>query len=341
MEFIGHRVCCEGTMPKDSGTGNQRKGKVRLSEKTVQESGVLGIHPLLASPKKFSRENLIRWIITATGWMTVIILTLIMLLLFAEGLPIFGNSKPISFVITTELYPVSDPPVFGILSFIVGSLMVTLTALVIAVPIGVAASAFLAEIATPTLREIIKPIIELLAGLPSIVLGFIGFLLLAPVVQNAFHLGTGLNGLTAGIMLAFICIPTIVSISEDSLSAVPREYKEAAYALGATKWQTIWRVLIPAARSGIVASVMLGVGRAIGETMVVLMVAGGRLALPNFITDPLSAMTGRIAIEINNAVFGGLQYQALFAMGIVLFLMTLAVNIIADLVLEKQRRRYA
>jgi phosphate transport system permease protein len=142
-------------------------------------------------------------------------------------------------------------------------------------------------------------------------------------------------------MLAFICLPTIVSISEDSLSAVPKEYKEAAYALGATKWQTIWRVLIPAARSGIVASVMLGVGRAIGETMVVLMVAGGRLALPNFITDPLSAMTGRIAIEINNAVFGGLQYQALFAMGIVLFLMTLTVNIIADLVLEKQRRRYA
>ena len=328
-------------MRRASGTENQKKREVRLAGKTVVENGFFGIHPLLASPKKFSKENLIRWIITATGWITVIILTLIMLLLFTEGLPIFSTTNPFSFIFTTDWYPVSDLPVFGILSFIVGSLMVTLTALVIAVPIGVAASAFLAEIATPTLREIIKPIIELLAGLPSIVLGFIGFLMLAPVVQNAFHLSTGLNGLTAGIMLAFICIPTIVSISEDSLSAVPKEYKEAAYALGATKWQTIWRVLIPAARSGIVASVMLGVGRAIGETMVVLMVAGGRLALPNFITDPLSAMTGRIAIEINNAVFGGLQYQALFAMGIVLFLMTLTVNIIADLVLEKQRRRYA
>ncbi|MCX5975162.1 MAG: phosphate ABC transporter permease subunit PstC [Coprothermobacterota bacterium] len=328
-------------MRRASGTENQKKREGRLAGKTVVENSFFGIHPLLASPKKFSKENLIRWIITATGWITVIILTLIMLLLFTEGLPIFSTTNPFSFIFTTDWYPVSDPPVFGILSFIVGSLMVTLTALVIAVPIGVAASAFLAEIATPTLREIIKPIIELLAGLPSIVLGFIGFLLLAPVVQNAFHLSTGLNGLTAGIMLAFICLPTIVSISEDSLSAVPKEYKEAAYALGATKWQTIRRVLIPAARSGIMASVMLGVGRAIGETMVVLMVAGGRLALPNFITDPLSAMTGRIAIEINNAVFGGLQYQALFAMGIVLFLMTLAVNIIADLVLEKQRRRYA
>jgi phosphate transport system permease protein len=138
-----------------------------------------------------------------------------------------------------------------------------------------------------------------------------------------------------------MCLPTIVSISEDALSAVPREYKEASLALGATRWQTIYRVLIPAARPGIVASVMLGMGRAIGETMTVLMVSGGRLAIPSFITDPMSAMTARIAIEINNAVFGGLQYQALFAIGIVLFLITFSINLVADLVLEKQRRRYA
>jgi phosphate transport system permease protein len=138
-----------------------------------------------------------------------------------------------------------------------------------------------------------------------------------------------------------MALPTIVSISEDALVAVPREYKEASLALGATKWQTIYRVMIPAARSGIFASIMLGMGRVIGETMTVLMVAGGRLAIPSFITDPMSAMTARIAIEINEAVFGSLHYSALFAMGIVLFLMTFAINLVADIVLEKQRRRYA
>jgi phosphate transport system permease protein len=296
--------------------------------------------PLLSRPKQ-GREWLVRGVVTAAGWVTVVILTLIMVMLFVEGLPAFQSTNPFSFIIGSKWYPLSEPPVFGILSFLVGSLMITVTALIIAIPLGIGAAAFLAEIAPPPLRETIKPIIELLAGIPSIVLGFVGFILLAPVVQSIFHLSSGLNGLTAAIMLAFMALPTIVSISEDALVAVPREYKEASLALGATKWQTIYRVMIPAARSGIFASIMLGMGRVIGETMTVLMVAGGRLAIPSFITDPMSAMTARIAIEINEAVFGSLHYSALFAMGIVLFLMTFAINLVADIVLEKQRRRYA
>lgn len=285
-------------------------------------------------------ERIIEVVIAFSGWITVIILLLITLLLFREGLPIFSYTNPLSFIFGTSWYPVSDPPVFGILPFIVSSFMITIVAVIISLPIGVGAAVFIAELATPALKEIIKPLVELLAGIPSIVLGFIGFTLLAPLVHNFFHLSTGLNGFTASIMLVFICLPTIISISEDALNAVPRDYKEAAYALGATKWQTISKVVIPAASSGIIASVMLGIGRAIGETMTVLMVSGGRLAVPRSIFDPMSPMPARIAIEINNAVFGGLQYQALFAMGVVLFLITFIINLISDLVLERQRRMY-
>lgn len=299
----------------------------------------MGTVPIFSGSRKRLWERAIEAIIRFSGWITLIILGLITVMLFREGLPIFTYTDPFSFIFGTSWLPVSSPPQFGILPFIIGSLMVTLVALLISIPIGVGAAAFLSEIAPSSLREILKPIIEILAGIPSIVLGFIGFILVAPLVQSIFHLSTGLNGLTAGIMLSLICLPTIISISEDALSAVPKEYKEASYALGATKWQTLKKVIIPAASPGIVASVMLGIGRAIGETMTVLMVSGGRLSIPSNITDPMSVLTARIAIEINNASFRGLQFQALFAMGIILFLMTLVVNIISDIVLEKQKRR--
>ncbi|MCR4428176.1 MAG: phosphate ABC transporter permease subunit PstC [Caldiserica bacterium] len=299
----------------------------------------MGTVPIFSRSRKRLGERVIEAIIRFSGWITLIILGLITVMLFREGLPIFSYTDPFSFIFGTTWLPVSSSPQFGILPFIVGTLMVTLVALLISVPIGVGAAAFLSEIAPSSLREFLKPIIEILAGIPSIVLGFIGFILVAPLIQSIFHLSTGLNGLTAGIMLSLICLPTIISISEDALSAVPKEYKEASYALGATKWQTLRKVVIPAASPGIVASVMLGIGRAIGETMTVLMVSGGRLSIPTNITDPMSVLTARIAIEINNASFRGLQFQALFAMGIILFLLTLVVNIISDLVLEKQKRR--
>jgi phosphate transport system permease protein len=280
------------------------------------------------------------WIFLA-GLLAIIVLLGIIFILLKDGLPIFIHTPPWEFLFGTHWYPVSDPPVFGIAPFFVSTLMITLISSVISVPIGVACAAYLSEVAPHKVSEVVKPVIELLAGFPSVMMGFIGLALLSPLVQSLFHLNTGLCGLTAAIMLSLMSLPIIVSVSEDALHAVPREFKEASYALGATKWETIWHVCIPSALSGIAAAVMLGVGRAIGETMTVLMVAGGALAVPASPTDPMTTMTSAIASGIGNAVRGGLQYQALFAVGLILFILTLAVNIIAERVLERQKRKFA
>jgi len=219
------------------------------------------------------------WIFLA-GLLTVVILLGIIILLVKEGVPIFFHTSPWEFFFGTKWYPVSDPPTFGIMPFFVATLWVTIVATAMAVPIGIGCAAYLSEVASSKVRETLKPIIELLAGIPSVVMGFIGLMLLSPLVQSAFNLNTGLCGLSAGIMLALMSLPIIVSVSEDALQAVPDEFRQASYALGATKWETIRHVCIPGAFSGITAAVMLGVGRAIGETMTVLMIAGGALAVP-------------------------------------------------------------
>jgi phosphate transport system permease protein len=280
------------------------------------------------------------WIFLA-GLLAIVVLLGIIFILLKEGLPVFTNTPPWEFFFGTHWYPASNPPVFGIAPFFVSTLMITAISTIIALPIGVACAAYLSEVAPHNVSEIIKPIVEILAGIPSVMMGFIGLALLSPLVQSAFHLNTGLCGLTAAIMLSMMSLPIIVSVSEDALHAVPREFKEASYALGATKWETIWHVCIPSALSGIAAAVMLGVGRAIGETMTVLMVAGGALAVPVSPTDPMTTMTSAIASGIGNAVRGGLQYHALFAVGLILFVLTLAVNIIAERVLERQKRKFA
>jgi phosphate transport system permease protein len=287
------------------------------------------------------REKLIEGWILLAGLLAIVVLLGIVILLFKEGVPVFLHTPPWEFFFGTKWYPVSEPPTFGIATFYVATFWVTLVATAIAVPVGVACAAYLSEVAPPRIRETVKPVIELLAGIPSVVMGFIGLMLLSPLVQSMFNLPTGLTGLTAGIMLSLMSLPIIVSVSEDALRAVPNEYREASYALGATKWETIKHVCIPSALSGITAAIMLGVGRAIGETMTVLMVAGGALAVPVSPTDPMMPMTAAIASGIGNAVQGGLQYQALFAIGLTLFIMTLAVNVIADRVLERQKRKFA
>jgi len=280
------------------------------------------------------------WILLA-GILAIVILLGIVFFLVREGTPIFLHTPTWEFFSGTKWYPVSEPPTFGILPFFVSTMMITLVSTAIAIPIGIACAAYLAEIASSRIRETVKPLIELLSGIPSVVMGFIGLMLLSPLVQSTFNLNTGLTGFTAAIMLSMMSLPIIISVSEDALRAVPDDFKQASYALGATRWETIRHVSIPAALSGITAAVMLGVGRAIGETMTVLMVAGGALAVPRSPVEPMMPMTAAIASGIGNAVRGGLQYQALFAIGLVLFVITLGVNLIAGRVLERQKRKFA
>ena len=286
-------------------------------------------------------ERVVESLIFIAGFLSIIILLGIVFILLKEGLPIFSHTSPWEFLLGAKWYPVADPPVFGIAPFLVSTLMITLISTAIAIPVGVACAAYLSEVAPPRVSEVVKPVIEIMSGIPSVMIGFIGLALLSPFIKSLFNLNTGLCGLTAAIMLSLMSLPIIVSVSEDALQAVPREFKEASYALGATKWETIWHVSIPAALSGIAAAIMLGVGRAIGETMTVLMIAGGALAVPASPTDPMTTMTAAIASGIGNAVRGGLQYQAIFAVGLILFIITLAVNVIAERVLERQKRKFA
>ncbi|MFH1015924.1 MAG: phosphate ABC transporter permease subunit PstC [Chloroflexota bacterium] len=287
------------------------------------------------------REKFIEGWIFLNGLLAIVVLLGVLGLLLKEGLPVFSHTPPWQFFFGTKWYPVSEPPTFGILSFFVATLWVTLVSTIVAVPIGVACAAYLAEIAPPRVSDAVKPVVEILAGIPSVVMGVIGLMLLSPAVQGLFNLNTGLCGLTAAIMLSLMSLPIIVSVSEDALRAVPKNFREASYALGATKWETIRHVCIPGALSGIAAAIMLGVGRAIGETMTVLMVAGGALAVPLTPLDPMMPMTAAIASGIGNAVRGGPQYQAIFAIGLVLFVLTLAVNLVADRVLEQQKRKFS
>jgi phosphate transport system permease protein len=310
-----------------------------MLDETSLASATAELDQALRRRWRLSEKFIEGWIFLA-GLLAIVVLLGIVVLLIKEGMPIFLDTPPWEFFFGTKWYPVSEPPTFGIMPFFVATLWVTVVATAISVPIGIGCAAYLAEIAPDVVRETVKPIIEVLAGIPSVVMGFIGLMLLSPLIQSTFNLNTGLCGLSAGIMLALMSLPIIVSVSEDAMRAVPDEFRQASYALGATKWQTIRHVCIPSALSGITAAVMLGVGRAIGETMTVLMIAGGALAVPVSPTEPMMPMTAAIASGIGNAVRGGLQYQALFAIGLILFVLTLAVNLIADRVMERQKRKF-
>jgi len=281
------------------------------------------------------KEILIKNILAVFAFISVIILTMIVLFLFREGIPIFQEVSITDFIFGKEWYPTYNPPAYGIWPLIVGSVIVTVLSCLIAVPFGVLSAVYISEIAPPSIREILKSIIELLAGLPSVVLGFFGMVIIAPWLQETFDLPTGLNIINASFILAVMAVPTISSISEDALYAVPQEFKEASYALGATKFETIAKVIVPAALSGISTAVILGMSRAIGETMVVLMVAGGAAAIPEGLFDSVRPMPASIAAEMGEAPYRSGHYHALFATGIVLFFMTLAFNLIADYISHK------
>ena len=269
---------------------------------------------------------------------SITILLLIMLFLFREGLPIFKTVAVKDFLFGQFWYPTSDPSDYGVLPLILASLAVTGLSAVISIPLGVMTAVYLAEIASPRLAEIVKPVVELLAALPSVVIGFFGMVLVAPWLQDTFGLMTGLNLFNAALMLAFMSIPTICSISEDAIHSVPGALKEASLALGATHLETILRVIVPASISGICTAVILGMSRAIGETMVVLMVAGGAAMIPQSIFDPVRPMPASIAAEMAEAPVGSEHYYALFAIGIVLFVFTMGFNLVADYVSNKYRQ---
>jgi phosphate transport system permease protein len=286
-------------------------------------------------------EIVIETLIRLAGISAIIIIAFIFLFLLREGLPAFRQVS-IGQLFGKRWYPIDGQ--YGILSLLVGSLLVTFGAIVIAVPLGLVTAVYLGEIAPAWQREILKPFIEVLAGIPSIVLGFFGWLVLAPAIAK-LGAPTGLTAFTGSLLLAYMSLPTIISVTEDALYSVPKEYRDGSLAIGATRWQTIWRVTVPAARSGIVIAIMLGIGRAIGETMAVMLVTGNAANIPALgpaaFFEPVRTMTATIAAEMGEVASGSLHYSVLFAIGIILFVITFIINSLASRLVgvDKTRRR--
>lgn len=283
----------------------------------------------MALPAKLQADVNFRRGLAAAAGVSVLALAAIVIFLLSQALPIFAHVSLKDFLFSTEWYPTDDPPIFGIGALIAGSLACAALTTLIAVPFGVLTACAIHAGMPPALTRIVKPLIELMAALPSVVIGFIGMIILAPWLQDMFGIATGLNLFNASIMLAFMCVPTIASISEDALRNVPSGLREASLALGATRWETLLKVELRWAMGGIATAVMLGISRVIGETMVVLMVAGGAAIIPESIFDPVRPMTSSIAAEMAEAAVGGEHYHALYATGLVLFIITFAFNLCA------------
>ena len=285
-----------------------------------------------------TKDQIIKTGFLAVAGSCILVLFLIMGFLFLEGIPVFQHVSVYDFLFGQYWYPTADPPDLGIFPMIVGSISVTVVSSLLAIPLGLMTAIYLAEIAGPRMRNIVKPTVEMLEALPSVVIGFFGMVFIAPFLQDVFDLDTGLNLLNASVMLAFMAVPTITSLAEDAIFSVLDELREASLALGATHWQTIIRVVIPASLSGISTAVILGMSRSIGETMVVLMVAGGAALVPESIFDPVRPMPASIAAEMAEAPFRTDHYYALFATGLVLFFITLLFNLIAAYIAEKHKQ---
>lgn len=304
-------------------------------------------------------EKPTEWLIYICGWSGIVAVVAIFLFIFKEAAPMAPRLDWVQFFTSARWIPApgaGNPPSFGALALMVGTLATTSIALLIAVPVGLGAAVYISEFAQGKVKETLKVLIEMLAAIPSIVWGFIGLMVLGPLIQGFFsaepgswwsramvtlHLAgnetgatQGTNLLTGGIVLALMSVPLIVSLSEDALRAVPDSYREAALALGANPWEMVHRVLFPAARNGLLAACMLGMGRAIGETMAVLLAAGHSNRIPAVLTDPVRTMTATIAAEMGETVYGSDHYRVLFILGIVLFVVTCAVNVAADLIVK-------
>lgn len=292
------------------------------------------------SASRRAAEAFIRWVITGSGWIAIVILSAIGIFLASGAIKAIQEIGLIDMVTNSAWYPTSEPPKSGFVPLMTGSLLVTGVALLVSVPIAIAAAVYISEFAGLRVKEVAKSIIEFMAAVPSVVYGLIGIAIVVPWVKETFDTATGLTALSAGLVLGVMVTPTILSISEDALHAVPRSLRQGSMALGNTRWQTIYKVVLPSGSSGIFAAVMLGLGRAIGETMAVLMLAGNSAAVTFDPLKPVRTMTATIAAEMGEVVQGGLHYSTLFTIGLVLFVITFMINLSADTVLERQRKRW-
>ena len=283
-------------------------------------------------------EILIETFIRLCGWSAIFFVFAIFFFVFREGAPLlFGGLDLLEFFTSSDWNPVSDTPHYGILGLLAGTASVTLLAMAIAVPLGLGAAIYVSEFSTPKFKEFLKITIEMLAAIPSIVWGFIAYMMLNPLIIATTGAPIGVNILNAGIILALMSVPVIVSVGEDALKAVPDSYREAALALGASRWEIVYRVLFPAAKNGLLAAVLLGVGRAIGETMAVLMATGHANRIPTSILDRVQTLTATIAAELGETVQGDDHYRVLFVIGILLFVIAFIVNLTADLIVKGVR----
>lgn len=284
-------------------------------------------------------EALLTRSIQVAGFSSILFLLMIFAFLLREGLPALGEVS-LSDLFSLRWYPIEN--YFGLLPLIGGSILVTFFSILIALPFGVGTAVYIAEIAPQAIKQVLKPVIEILAGIPSVVLGFIGIQVFVPFLRRLFNLPTGLTAFTGAFLLALISIPTIVSIAEDALYAVPKSYREGAVALGASQWETIWGVTLPAARSGVLTAVMLGIGRSLGETMAVMMVTGNAPTLPDKLNSlflPVRTMTATIASEMGEVASGSSHYHVLFFIGIILFILSLIINVAASWVSLRKHGR--
>ena len=283
------------------------------------------------------KEFIIERAIFICGLTSIIGVVLIFFFLLKEGGAFFFKVPLLDFLTGTQWFPTADPPMFGILPLLTGSLLVTAVSISIAVPIGTASAIFIAEIAKGNLKEFLKSSSELSQAIPSVVPGFLGARILGNLLKETFNLDIGLTAFTASLLLAFMALPTIISVMEDAITAVPKSYRESTIAMGATRWQAIYKVVLPAALSGMMAAIMLGIGRAIGETMVVAMAAGNAAIIPKSLFSPVKALTAAIAGEMGETAPGSLHYLSLFSVAIVLFILTMIINISADYLINRKK----
>jgi phosphate transport system permease protein len=281
-------------------------------------------------------EPAVEWAIRLCGWSAILFVFAIFFFVFREAAPmVFGGLDLAEFFGSPNWRPSSEVrPQYGILALLAGSLSVTGLAMLLAVPLGLGAAVYISEFCTGKVKETLKVLVELLAAIPSVVWGFISYMVLGPVIMELTGAPVGVNLLNGGVVLALMSVPVIVSVGEDALKAVPDSYREAALSLGASRWEVVYRVLFPAAKNGLLAAVLLGVGRAIGETMAVLMATGHAVQIPRSLLDPICTLTATIAAELGETVSGGPHYRVLFVIGLVLFAVTFCVNLVADLVVK-------